>query len=901
MDSNFYKQMIQVSPTGYAYNKITCNEDGIPCDFEFIEINASFEKFTGLRAENILGRRALEVIPGIKTSEFDWIKFCGEVALIGLEKEFEQFSEYHKCWFKGKVCSPQKHYFVICLMDMFTKKEYSSYIDTENDITNLKVIEEALRESERKYRLLAEFATDVIWILNLQTNRFTYISPSVFYLRGFTVEEAMNEKLEETMTLESLMLVMNDIAENINDFKEKPETPMVYTNEIQQHCKNGESIWIELSTQYRYNLIGEIEIIGISRSIEERKQAENDITEAKKNAGASNRVKSQFLANMSHEIRTPMNAIIGFTRIMSKTDMTLIQENYISKVASSAKDLLSVIDNILDFSKINAGKLEMEAVDFCLEDVISHVLSSISVKAAEKNIELLHKTAEDVPVELVGDPMKLGQVLLNLANNAVKFTESGKILIEVELVNKDSKCCRIKFTVVDTGTGITKDHMSKLFTAFSQVDSSVTRKFGGIGLGLAISKQLVEMMNGEIFVESEFGVGSSFVFVADFSRQLQGKNNIPIKRGEKPGNLKIFMVDDSDLSAGINGIKVLLVEDSILNQEIARELLTNAGASVDIVNNGEKAVEAASKENYDMVLMDIQMPIMGGYEATKLIRNDEKNKKLPIIAMTANANHVEKEECLVSGINDYVSKPIDPDNLFTVMKKWTKPVIGVGAKQIQKANGMDMEKKTNIDFPQRLPGIDVELGLKRINWNTKLYGKLLIGFFKEYATFAQDLRSVIEKNEIAMALNLLHKFKGVAANISAYEMQYCAQKLEDIVSQNNKEEIDSLLNMLAVALQSFESVVKKISKTNETQAHNSESQVNTKEIEKILHRLQIYIWEDNVDAKIALEELEKHIYGSRFSEEMQILSESIGNFDFEEAKEPLQKIAKELNLDLRGK
>lgn len=1033
MNDIFYKQLIEESPTGYAYHKIICDEDGIPCDYEFIEINASFEKFTGLKGADILGKRVSEVIPGIKTSGFDWIKFYGEVALNSGEKEFEQFSEYHKCWVKGKVYSPQKYFFATYLTDMFMKEDASgsldivkndntqhkimkstlkkneeeyrvifdnegnlqavfntanigisvtnkegqyvlfnswwlenigynreemlniSYIDITHpedkekcksyfkqilkgeadeyrvekrfirkdntyfwadisvsvikdekniiisviemviDITERKLVEEALRESERKYRLLTEFAADVVWVLNLKTNKFTYISPSIVYLRGLTVEEAMNQKLEDAMTPESLVIVMKAIAENVSVFTRNPEAPMFHINEIQQPCKNGEVIWVEVSTQFRYNSNGEIEIVGASRNIEERKQAENDIIEAKKKAEASSIAKSEFLANMSHEIRTPMNAIIGFTGLVSKTDMTLKQKNYISKVESSAKSLLGIIDDILDFSKIDAGELEMEAMDFCLEDVVDNILSGISVKAAEKDIELLFNIAQDVPVDLIGDSMRLGQVLNNFVNNAVKFTEKGHVLIKLELVNKDSEKCRIKFTVNDTGIGMTKEYMSKLFLAFSQEDSSITRKFGGTGLGLTISKHLVEMMNGEIFVESEFGVGSSFVFVAEFLIQPVKKNSIETKR-EKIESLK-----DSEFFEGINGIRVLLVEDSIFNQEIARELLSSAGAFVDIVNNGKKAVEAVSKENYDMVLMDIQMPIMGGYEATKLIRNDEKNKELPIIAMTANSMQGAKEECKASGMNDYVSKPVDPDNLFAVMRKWINPVVGRQNNESEKRNNIAIENKTNMDFPRKLHGINVESGLKRLNGNAKLYKELLIAFAKEYASFDQELRSSIEKNEKDIVLSLLHKLKGIAGNISAYEIQNCAEKLENVVLKDDKEKIYNLVIMLSMALHSFGMVVKEISKTKETVVPNSEKELNIKEIQKKLQELELYIWEDNVDAKKALEELKKYIYGSIFSEEMQALSESISNFDFEAAKEPLQKIAKELNLIMRGK
>jgi PAS domain S-box-containing protein len=903
----FYKQLIEESPTGYAYHKIICDKDGIPCDYEFIEINATFEKFTGLKGTDILGKRVSEVIPGIKTSGFDWIKFYGEVALNGGEKEFEQFSEYHKCWFKGKVYSPQKNFFATYLTDMFMKKDRSVSLDTENnDNTQHKIMESTLKKNEEEYRVIFDNDGNLQAVFNTANIGISVINKQGKYVmfNNWWLESTGYNR-EEMLNVSYIDLTYPEDKEKCKKYFKKILEGEADQNRLEKRCvrKDNTYFWADISVSVikdENNII--ISVIEMVIDITKRKlveealrESEREIIEAKKKAEASNIAKSEFLANVSHEIRTPMNAIIGFTGLVSKTDMTPKQKSYISKVESSAKSLLGIIDDILDFSKIDSGKLEMEATNFCLEDVINNIVSGISVKAAEKDIELLFSIAQDVPADLIGDAMRLSQVLNNFVNNAVKFTETGHVLIKVELVSKDSEKCRIKFAVIDTGIGMTKEHMSKLFLPFSQADSSITRKFGGTGLGLTISKQLVEMMNGEIFVESEFGVGSSFVFVAEFLRQSMKKNNIEMN-GETVGYLK-----DSEFFEGINGIKVLLVEDSIFNQEIARELLSSAGVFVDIVNNGQKAVEAVSKENYDMVLMDIQMPIMGGYEASKLIRNDEKNKALPIIAMTANSMQGAKEECKVSGMNDYVSKPVDPDNLFAIMRKWINPVIGSKSIESQKKNNISRENKTNEDFPQKLQGINVESGLKRLNGNTKLYKELLIAFAKEYASFDQELRISMEKNEKDIVLSLLHKLKGISGNISAYEIQNCVEELENVVLKDDKEQTYNLVNMLSMAIHSYENAVKEISKTEETVVPNSEKELNVKEVEKKMQELELYIWEDNVDAKKALEELKKYIYGSRFREEMQALSESIGSFDFEAAKEPLQKIAKELNLNMRGK
>jgi signal transduction histidine kinase/CheY-like chemotaxis protein len=761
------------------------------------------------------------------------------------------------------------------------------------------------------------------------------------------------------------------------------------------------------------------------------KNSEEELIKAKEQAESATKFKSEFLANMSHEIRTPMNAIIGFSRLVKKTDMTPKQLDYVNKIESSANSLLGVINDILDFSKIEAGKLELEAVEFRLDEVISSIIDVISVKAAEKNIEVLNNITNEVPRNLLGDPLRLGQVLINIVNNAVKFTEEGHILIKAELIEKNAARCRIKFSVNDSGIGMTEEQMKKLFVAFSQADSSVTRKFGGTGLGLTISKRIVEMMNGEIFVESQLGVGSTFTFVVEFMMQSEEKQNRVIDI-EKFHTLKVLIVDDNemarvilkeqlselginafavnsgyaaikeleqesiekpydlvfidwrmpgmdgietaekilndknlghtpmtimvtafgreeifknaekiginaflikpvntsllldtimnvfglnsavsltgqfhkedvvDLIDGINGVRVLLVEDNVLNQEVATEILRSAGVSVDIANNGKEAVEAVKNIYYDAVFMDIQMPIMGGYEATSLIRSDEKYKDLPIIAMTAHAIQGAKEECLAAGMNDYVSKPIDQDHLFSVIKKWIKPITENNEQQIMRTNGYTDENQTDIEFPKSMSGIDIESGVKRLNGNRKLYIKLLIDFSRSYLTFAEDIKKGIEQGNIEFSLRLVHTIKGVAGNISAYDIQNIAEKIETALIQKEEGKYTGLLNELSTALRSFDIMIKALTDTRELEVFDTEKPLNLSDVEPILQELARLVWEDNVDAEKSLEKLQNNIGGSRFSEELKALAESISNYDFEAAKDPLQRIAKELSVVLGG-
>lgn len=358
--------------------------------------------------------------------------------------------------------------------------------------------------------------------------------------------------------------------------------------------------------------------------------------------------------------------------------------------------------------------------------------------------------------------------------------------------------------------------------------------------------------------------------------------------------------DVANLIDEIGGTRVLLVEDNVLNQEVATEVLRSAGVIVDVANNGKEAVEAVTNLYYDLVFMDIQMPIMGGYEATSLIRNDEKYKDLPIIAMTAHAIQGAKEECLAAGMNDYVSKPIDPDHLFSVIKKWIKPIIKNNKQQMKRTNEIADENKTDIELPKSMSGIDIKLGLKRLNGNRKLYKKLLIDFSRSYSSYAEDIRKAIEQSNIDVTLRLAHTLKGVAGNISAYDIQNIAVELETAISQNAEEKYDSLLSELDKALKSFNELLKGLTETKKTEASNSEKPLNFSEVEPILQELARLIWEDNIDAENLLEELQKCIGGSRFSEEIQELTKSISDFDFEAAKGPIQRIANEMNVVLGG-
>jgi two-component system, sensor histidine kinase and response regulator len=895
------------------------------------------------------------------------------------------------------------------------------------DITERKQAEDALHDSETRMRSITDSAYDAILMMD-QNDEISYWNPAAERIFGYTSVEAIGQNLNKLIIPSKYRKAYRAACLALQQNKDGKAAGEILSFEVKRKDKKKMSIQLSLSTVQissgKYS-------VGIIRDVTQQKKNEEELLKAKEVAEEATGAKSEFLANMSHEIRTPMNAIIGFSGLVKKTDLTQKQTDYIRKIDSSAKSLLGIINDILDFSKIEAGKLELEMVEFRLDDVINETVSMLSDKAAEKNIEFINSISGSVPLALIGDPLRIGQILINLVNNAIKFTEKGHVLVRTDLLKQDESSCQIKISVNDTGIGLTEAQRNKLFSAFSQADTSVTRRFGGTGLGLTISKRLVEMMNGRIFVESEFGVGSTFSFIIDFMMQAKEKNRKTFDN-DNLQNLRVLIVDDNEMSreilkeqvksfhisaiavasgrdaileleketnckpydlvimdwrmpemdgievvkvitkdksiehkprtilvsafgredivkkaekVGINaflmkpinqsllfdsiinifgmekkdipiqsleseiennsidrvdGIYVLLVEDNEINQEVAMEILSSAGATVDIANNGKEAVEAVNKSNYDVVLMDLQMPIMGGYEATKIIRTQVKHIELPIIAMTAHAMQGVKTECLEAGMNDYVSKPIDPRSLFSTIKKWVKKTVEESKIQLDEHSDFEVSGVETIQLPAIIPGIDIVAGLDRLNGNKKLFKKLLIDFSKKYSSFSTDIKKAMTKNNLEEASRLAHTLKGVAGNISAKEIQSTAAELELSFSNSDVGNNDRLLDKLDVSLGSLKTLLCELDVDIKMDKQSVEEPINLSKVEPILRELALFVWEDNVDAEKSLEELQQLIGESSFCQEMKELSQYIGDFDFETAKRPLNEIAKKMKISLGG-
>ena len=636
---------------------------------------------------------------------------------------------------------------------------------TAFDITERKQAEEALRQSEERYRTIIEEMTDSFWELDL-AGHFTFFNHQVMIEQGRSREElfALNRNRYRPHIDEENYKIA---AESFAQIYRTGEPIRGITYEMIRG--DGTRYTIETNLSLIRDAAGQpIGFRGISRDVTERLRAEKELQQAKEAAEAANRAKSEFLANMSHEIRTPMNGIIGMTELALETPLTTEQHEYLGMVKASAGALLTIINDILDFSKIEAGKLTLDAADFKLRQNLDDTLKPLRLRAEQKGLQFDCYISPEAPDELVGDAGRLRQILINLIGNAIKFTDQGQITVRVEPEASTDEKVQLRFAVSDTGVGIPPEKQRLIFEAFLQADGSTTRQYGGTGLGLTISSRLVEIMGGQIGVESTVGEGSTFSFTVQFSRSsMMTADSAPPRQMPSPLDHPPLHARQA-LPERQRGLQILLAEDNLVNQRLAVRLLEKQGYQVTVAGTGRETLAALDRQPFDLVLMDVQMPEMDGLEATISIRRQERatGAHLPIIAMTAHAMKGDRERCLDAGMDGYVSKPIQPTELFKVITELV-PTEAIAASQ-----SLAREPQQTV--------FNRAVALKQVADDEELLAELAGLFIGDSARLLAEVKQAIAGEKSEGLERAAHTLKGAAGNFGAEGVVAAAQKLEEM-------------------------------------------------------------------------------------------------------------------------
>ncbi|MBF0448442.1 MAG: transporter substrate-binding domain-containing protein [Magnetococcales bacterium] len=882
----------------------------------------------------------------------------------------------------------------------------------------------------RKLLIAVEHSPSAVLITDTQAI-IEYVNPAFTKITGYKLSDVLGKNPSLLQSGQTPQHIYQALWTTLRKGKE-------WSGELLNRKKDGSFFWESVTIA---PIINQERVtthyIAAKEDITQRKLVEKALAQAKEHAEAATRAKSDFLANMSHEIRTPMNAIIGMSHLALNTDLDDKQRDYIAKVHSSAQSLLGIINDILDFSKIEAGKLDMESVPFNLDEVLNNLANFISTKAEKVGLEVSFYIDRDVPLRLIGDPLRLGQILLNLLNNALKFTLEGNIVLSIHLEKRTDRKLGLHFKVEDSGIGMDQEQQKRLFKAFSQADSSTTRKFGGTGLGLTISKRLVEMMDGRIWLISESGKGSIFHFTAIF-----GRNDMDRRRFRFPSNsmvgMRVLVVDDNPVARNLlkkslasfsfevntsdsarsalsatqkavtenrpfeiiyldwklaetdhlqtipeirrcctpdktpaiilltantqsnldtltkkwdvefiiskptnlsklfnatiaalghqstfsqpeieplieieeatellQGATVLLVEDNEINQQVAQELLQMVGITVQTADNGQQAVEAIEQDDFDAVLMDIQMPVMDGFAATGQIRTNPRFESLPIIAMTANAMAGDREKSLKAGMNDHLAKPVVPEELYDILINWV----------VKKSDPAESASTPRSFYPTKqnrtetvlysISGLDCKKGMQNVGNKADIYVKILKKFILSHNDSAQQMIQQQQQGDYAALERSAHTLKGLAATIGANNLSDLAAQIEHSANNPDRSEATltaqisqsgELLSTIIAAIK--ESLPAQESDSDDQEKSGPDHDVNPEQLALLFQQIHSYVNAyDTMAEKMVTELILLVGQGSRRKRALK-LQAALDGYDFEACLTLLQEWADDEKIDL---
>jgi len=793
------------------------------------------------------------------------------------------------------------------------------YTAIRNDVTAKVELEDLTTNLEK----IVKSRTEELFELNIQQNTiFDSATIGIILLKDGVIKQINNEACKMFGYKES-ELVGNTTnifceEEDCNENVERHYEPLragkisIWEQKLIRKDKTSFVAKIHLKAKDANDLSKGI-VATISDVTLEHKALE-DIKGAKRIAEDATKAKGEFLANMSHEIRTPMNAIIGMSYLALGTNLNNQQRSYVQKIENAAKNLLGIINDILDFSKIEANKMALEHKEFYLESIFENLMDIFVFKIQQKRLQLLFDIDKDTPSVLVGDSLRLSQILINLVGNAVKFTQKGEIIISVKVLQRADHHIRLKFEVKDSGIGLSDELIKRLFAPFEQADGSTTRTYGGTGLGLSICKNLVKMMGGEIGVESELGKGSTFYFDVKLGLTKNNKQFLNDNIAEKlltPSNLYDTVLSAfgqqttkysnyNNIAKSVGGGVLLVVEDNYDNQEIAKELLKKVGVKTDFASNGMEAIEMVKKNEYDAVLMDCQMPVMDGYEATKILKDDNRFKNIPIIAMTANSTLADKEQCLLIGMSDIITKPINIHNFYSVLIEWVKPKNPTFGLTPNKSKN----SKINLHGMQ-IKGMSVDKALMRFQGDDEILFNMLKRFSNSQKDTLDMISFTFKIGDIQGLQRDIHTLKGLCGNLEAEYLYKELQKLEQELKSptQNRNYIESMIldigkNLKALITSIDENLIafEKLSNVEDSRVVSSSFDIaeiasELSELDELFRSLDSDALEH---AQIVVKKLTNHVS----KEKLDSMLEASLNFDFEEAQLFLKEISKELEIDV---
>ena len=735
-------------------------------ELDYIYVSPSHEKHFGFRCDELIGRSALQFLhpedserlaPLLKSSLEKYTH--GDFSMVDVPDNIE----YRFRCRNGSY---------LTLQSTINYIHEGKLLFVSKDVTEKQAAEKAMKESEKKYRQLADMLPQVVFECD-NNGHLTFLNSQGLITFGYSQDDfnsGLNildlcppEEFEKVYNRHEPIKESDYIASDQYMAKKKDGIPFpvtIFVNTIKDHGQ-------------------ELGLRGIIIDETERKKTEEALIRTKEAAEAANQAKSEFLANISHEIRTPMNGIMGMTDLVLDTTLTEDQREYLEIVKKSSDSLLTLLNGMLDFAKIEAGKIQIETVDFQLHALIENVYQTMSVQAEAKGLKLTYAVSDELPEYLKGDPGKVNQILINLMNNAIKFTEQGEVYLKVQFgvpVNaRDKSSVVVQFSVSDTGIGIPHDQFDDIFDTFRQIDGTSTRRYGGTGLGLSICKKLVEEMNGTIWVESEVNKGSTFSFVLIF------------EIGQKPVKHVEEIRQDEEQVNFIKGLKILLVEDDIVNQEVAKGVLNKYGHHVTIAENGKEAFQCLDNDDFDLILMDVQMPVMNGFETTQLIRSGKAkhtDPQIPIIALTAHTMKGDRERCLEIGMDDFISKPIHTTHFIQTIQN----VVITKKIQLIRSDVHHSEASTEIAEKSDLI-IDVEGVKQRLGGDESLLHKIWRTYLENAPILKEELDKAIDLSDFGLIERTAHSLKSASGNAGASKVRDEAFRIELAARNSNIERV----------------------------------------------------------------------------------------------------------------